>query len=445
MANRLRSAGHNVKFFTSRDSLELLIEEFGKDAIVKMDTPAFVHNKDGSVNASSSFLKTWKFLYITMPFQVQRVIQQVTGMVEEGFKADILLTDFEPTFTHVARHTGLPLISFDSQRFILDAELNGKLSYLLRLKLLLPSLGVTKFLPNPTCTIISKGMGLKAKMNCSNTVMVGPMLRSEFYPGAWEPKGMHVVAYLRKAAHFALETVAQHAKKHGLVLRLYGHKPEVLPDNVISCPISSKGFIKDLLSADWIVQTAGSQLLGEVSVVGVPALVIPEKGQLEQECNICLCASKYDNIVRLPNDPSENFTIQLLDDKLAEARKCVIPANYESGIDKAFDYIEHKLQCWAINPPKRNRLEDFFAHAYMFDILYFLMKELFISIIIWDEIIPFAIHSIRMISPHGLLDLVGIKPMNSWMHNGIVAHSGATLLTSLICLACLIHHRSFEE
>ena len=389
MAERLQNEGHNIKFFTSRDSLDLLIEKFGKDAIISMETPDLVLNKDGSVNALFSFLKTWKFLYITMPSRVRRVVQQVTGTGNDGFKADVLMTDFEPTFTHVARKTGLPLISFDSQRFMLDAQLNGKLSYLLRLKLLPVTMAIVfKFLPNPTCTIVSKGMGLQAKPNRPNTIMVGPMLRSEFTPGAWYPKGTHVIAYLRKAALFALEAAAQHAKKHGLVLRLYGHKPEVLPDNVIACPISNEGFIRDVLSAEWIVQTAGSQLLGEVSVIGIPSLVIPEKGQFEQETNISLCASRYGNIVRLPNYPSNDFNVDLLEMKLIESRKGSVPAKYENGIDAAFDNIQGMLNKWSGTPYKRNPLDDFLAHSLIFDFLYFVIKELFISIFFWDELVP---------------------------------------------------------
>lgn len=425
MAKRLMEAGHNVKFFTSRDSLELLIEQFGESAIVEMMTPDLVLNKDGSVSALFSFLKTFKFLYFTMPFQVRHVIKQVTGEDERGFKADVLLTDFEPTFTHVARHTGLPLISFDSQRFMLDAKLNGKLSYALRLKLLPPAMGINfKFLPNPTCTIISKGMGLKAKINRPNSLIVGPMLRKDFFPGAWKPKGTHALAYLRKAALFALETAAAHAKKQGVVLHLYGHKPEVLPDNVISCPISSEGFIQDLLSADWIVQTAGSQLLGEVSAIGIPSLVIPEKGQYEQETNICLCASKYGNIVRLPNYPSKHFNIKLFDEKLKEARRSPLPTSYENGIDTAFEHIQMKIETWKKNPHRRNRLDDFLAHSYIAEFFYFLIKEFFVSILFWDEIVPFMIRLYSGMCWLGHVaiwaSLACIKPVNSWMH-GVVA------------------------
>ena len=431
MADRLTRAGHNVKFFTSRDSLELLIEKFGEDAIVNMETPDLVLNKDGSVNALFSFLKTWKFLYITMPARVRRVVQQVTGLADDGFTADVLLTDFEPTFTHVARHTGLPIISFDSQRFMLDAQLNGKLSYLLRLKLLPVTMAIVfKFLPNPTRTIVSKGMGLSAKMNRPNTVMVGPMLRSEFYPGAWVPKGTHAVAYLRKAALFALETAAQHAKTHGLVLRLYGHKPDELPDNVIVCPISSEGFINDVLSAEWIVQTAGSQLLGEVSVIGIPSLVIPERGQFEQETNISLCTTKYENIVRLPNYPSNNFTIDLFETKLSEARQGSFRTDYENGIDDAFENIQRMLDHWSEHPHRRNRLDDFLAHSFIFDFLYFVIKELFISILFWDEIVPLMNRLCMAISSlvHRAtwLSLTFVKPWNAWMHQVVTVAPGAT-------------------
>ncbi len=48
-----------------------------------------------------------------------------------------------------------------------------------------------------------------------------------------------------------------------------------------------------------MIQTAGTQLLGEVGCIGIPSLCIPEPGQVEQEINAALATKTFPHVAVL--------------------------------------------------------------------------------------------------------------------------------------------------
>ena len=166
------------------------------------------------------------------------------------------------------------------------------------------------------------------------------MLRPKFFPGAWQPQGTHAVAYLRKSVLCHFEAITDHARKHGLKVKLYGHKPKEIPEDVISCPISNQGVIDDLLSCDLIYQTAGSQLLGEVGVLGLPSLCIPEPGQVEQEINAVLASKAYPNVAMLKK---RKITADDLDAALLSTNNDSSSITFDNGVEGAYNVIQDFL------------------------------------------------------------------------------------------------------
>ena len=276
LANGLLARGHEVAFFTCGDALELLRESFGHDAVYHLETPRFVIVRK-RVSYVRTGLKGLGYLY----GHRRRRNAAIKQLRDWG--PDALITDFEPTFAGVARRLNVPLISFNSQRFSTDAKLNHLLNRRQRLKLLPIKIMCRVFAPRPALSLVSKGFNLEPKK--PNTHLLGPMLRPEFTHDAWRPSGTHVIAYLRQSVLHHLPDLAAHAQSHGLPLKLYGHYPEDVPENVEVRPISNDGFIEDLVTADRIVQTAGTQLLGEGGCLGIPSLCFPEPAQVEQEIN----------------------------------------------------------------------------------------------------------------------------------------------------------------
>lgn len=287
LAKGLIERGYEIAFFTCGDALQLLRDEFGADLVFHLDTPRFVIRRNRVAYIRTGFA-TLSFFW-KQRRRRKRVIEQL-----RDWKPDALITDFEPTFSGVAKRLDLPLISFNSQRFSLDAQLNHILNRRQRMKLIPIKVMCRLFAPKPNLSLISKGFNLQP--NKLNARILGPMLRPQFHHDAWTPKGTHVIAYMRTSVLHHLPAISQHAETHGLKLKLYGHYPETVPENVECCPISNEGFIQDMLTADWMIQTAGTQLLGEVGCIGIPSLCIPEPGQVEQEINAALANKTFPHV-----------------------------------------------------------------------------------------------------------------------------------------------------
>ncbi len=194
------------------------------------------------------------------------------------------------------------------------------------------------FAPRPALSLVSKGFNLEP--NKPTAHLLGPMLRPEFTHDAWRPAGTHAIAYLRHSVLHHLPALAAHAQSHGLTIKLYGHYPEDVPENVEVRPISNDGFIEDLVTADWIVQTAGTQLLGEVGCLGIPSLCFPEPAQVEQEINGVLAEKTFPNVeVVRPQATS----IEQLDEVLHRLRAPNSRPIIENGCEQAVEIIDSFL------------------------------------------------------------------------------------------------------
>ncbi|DAC55398.1 MAG TPA: hypothetical protein HA359_00660 [Candidatus Poseidoniaceae archaeon] len=337
LADRLIEAGHKIQFFTCGDAVDLLEKRYGAESVTYLETPRFVLGKRGisyfgTAYATAKFIKGHRN-------RVKDCIKQL-----QHYQPDALISDFEPTFARAAKKLDKPIISFNSQRFSLDTKLADRLSISQRARLFPVRLLCKIFTPRPALSVISKGFNLEPKKD--DVHLVGPMLRPQFFPGAWQPQGTHAVAYMRKSVLCHFDAIVDHARKRGLKVKLYGHKPEEIPEDVISCPISNQGFIDDLLSCDLIYQTAGSQLLGEVGVLGLPSLCIPEPGQVEQEINAVLASKAYANVAMLNK---RKITVDDLDAALLSANIESPTIIFDNGVEGAYNAIQNFLDSRVTN------------------------------------------------------------------------------------------------
>ena len=331
LAKKLIEAGHEIQFFTCGDAIELLHQKFGEKSVSSLETPRFVIGNNG-VAYSRTTIASIKFLF-GHKSRLENCIRQLNE-----FGAEVLISDFEPTFARAAKKLKLPLISFNSQRFTIDTKLKKKLSRVQRLKLLPVKILCRYMAPKPNLSVISKGFNLEAKR--PDIHLVGPMLRPAFHPDAWMPEGTHVVAYMRKSVLCHLDAIASHADKYDLKVKLYGHYPETLPPNVELCPISDSGFTNDLLTCDWICQTAGSQLLGEVGTLRVPTICFPDPNQVEQEINAVLAEKAYSNVSVIRTKKLSDSDLDLA---LAKCSTEEAPPTFENGTTGAFEIIQKFL------------------------------------------------------------------------------------------------------
>ena len=343
--------GHEIEFFTCGDALELLREAFGHDSVHDLETPRFV-----IVNNRVSILRTG--LGSIRFFTKQRRRKKKFAKTLRILNIQAIISDFEPTFPRVARWLRIPFISFNSQRFSLDAELDNLLTFRQRLKLLPIKILCRIFAPSPQLSLVSKGFNLRP--NKPTAHILGPMLRPEIVPGAWKPTDTHVIAYLRTSVLQHLPAIAEHAKSHGFSLKLYGHYPQNVPDNVEIRPISNDGFIQDLLTANWIVQTAGTQLLGEVGTISIPSMCIPEPGQVEQEINAILAEKTLPNVNVLH---PKSTSIQDLNSVLEKCRKGAVIPTIKNGQTQAVAIVDDFLNGFESQTTSSNQKQELALHT----------------------------------------------------------------------------------
>jgi len=290
LGQRLKDAGHRVRFFTQGQSEALIRGRFGSDSVQLTATPRFVTIRGRVVNSLTGVRGAGYWL--SQPFRVRRTIREMGE-----WRPDVVISDFEPTMPRVARRLGIPCISFNSQHFTLACDLRSHLPLLLRLRLSVLPLLAVMFNPRPSLVVISKPFSLPTKR--PHMHMVGPMLRDSLMDIEWQPAGTHILCYSRARLDRVMPAIFEHAASVGLELRLYGHHPDSTPEHVVRRPISDETFVADMLSTDAVVCTAGSQLIGELAVLGIPSVLIPEPGQVEQEVNARLAEAAYGNFARL--------------------------------------------------------------------------------------------------------------------------------------------------
>lgn len=284
---QLMEQGHEVRFFTSGDALPLLVQRFGEEAVHPLPVPRFVYGRRG-VAIGRTLAKNARFILLR-----RRVARPVIETLE-AWAPDMVISDFEPIMPTAARTLRRPLVCFNSQHFASVCTMKKHLPLVHRIRSIPIALLARLFLGRADLTIVSKPFALPLRNKQAH--LVGPVLRNGLKEAAWEPQGTHVLVYLRGATEHILDELYAGAKKANLTVRLYGVQPGHAPDHVEPMAFSEQGFMDDLRTADVVVSTAGSQLIGEAAHLGCTTVLVPEPGQIEQDINARLAASLHGNI-----------------------------------------------------------------------------------------------------------------------------------------------------
>ena len=290
LAEALLNAGHEVRFYTRGEAAQLLRKRFGREVISPMRTPRFIWGDKG--------IKLGKTTLLNVDFIVDRshIAQPIAEDVAD-WGADAIISDFEPLMWSVSRKLGLPFISFNSQHFAVACKIsNAEAPWWKAWRLLPIGLLSALFAPTAELYVISKPFALPTRLKHMH--LVGPMIRPIIERSQWSPAGTHVLAYVRGSIRDAYPHVQRISEQLGLELRVYNAKPgqDDFGPNSVHREISEDGFVTDLITADLVISTSGSQLIGEVAYLGAPTLLIPEPGQVEQEINAQIASNCYPRI-----------------------------------------------------------------------------------------------------------------------------------------------------
>lgn len=288
LGTMLLENGYEVIFFSCCDAIETLTKKFGQSRVREMPTPQFSYDDSG--------LNVWKTSWNYGKFMVQerKTIIELGQMLKvNGF--DAVITDYEPLLSRAANHVGIPLISFNSQGFVDICSIPLKYKTL-SLQVAL----VNAFIrAEPQYSIVSKPVNLptKSQLGC----IVGPMIRPHIKNKRWMGRGNHILVYMRDSISSTLPSIVKWSQDNGLNVYVYGEVNDKYENYfespmVIKKPISETQFIADMLTSQVVISTAGTQIIGEVAYVGAPTILIPEKGQREQELNAYLASDAYPNI-----------------------------------------------------------------------------------------------------------------------------------------------------
>ncbi|MEM7014440.1 MAG: glycosyltransferase family protein [Verrucomicrobiota bacterium] len=335
LAEALREAGHEVRFYTRGEAAQLLRKRFNREMISPMRTPRFVWGEHG-INLGKTTLLNADFIV-----DRNHIAEPIADDVA-SWGADAIISDFEPLMWSVSRKLGLPFISFNSQHFAVACKIsNAEAPWWKTWRLLPIGLLSAIFAPTAELYVISKPFALPTRLKHMH--LVGPMIRPIIERSEWKPAGTHVLAYVRASVKEAYSGIVRIAEELGLELRVYNTKEGELGPKANYRPISEEGFIHDLTTADLVISTAGSQLIGEVAYLGAPTLLIPESGQVEQEINAQLASNCYARIAETaPEEIDQVDARQLLKDLHNGVHRPI-----ESGTHRAADLVLDFLEEYA--------------------------------------------------------------------------------------------------
>ncbi len=220
---------------------------------------SFIFGKKGGVNI-------WKTIQRLKPL---RLIQDTLNAPIKDY--DIVLNDFEPITAWACKLKGQPCISLSHQ----GAFLSDKT-------------------PRPNRQPTFPEMILKHYAPTSNAIAFHfdnydsfihtPIIRSQIREAAISNKG-HIAVYLPAVSD---KRLFQHFSKiksvQWKVFSKHTQQPYTL-ENIDFTPINNKGWIQAIASSEGVLMGAGFEGPSEALYLGKKLLVVPMKGQYEQQCN----------------------------------------------------------------------------------------------------------------------------------------------------------------
>ncbi|RMD57535.1 hypothetical protein D6825_03780 [Candidatus Woesearchaeota archaeon] len=181
---------------------------------------------------------------------IDRKTPKLISDIMKKERIDALICDYEPYSSKAAKIAKVPTVWFGHQA-ILETE---------------PARGINGILAKLTNKLMMPHYDKRISSSFYNGD-VGPLIREEIIK-AKRSKEDHIIVY-------AKETAREHIK----------NAISCIEENFQFFPDDNKNYVKALASCKAVISTAGHQLISECLYLEKPILLIPEKGQYEQELN----------------------------------------------------------------------------------------------------------------------------------------------------------------
>jgi uncharacterized protein (TIGR00661 family) len=269
----LISKGHEIKIVASDRAFKFLDKSFPGCAI-EIKGFHFAY-KNAEVSKSGTLMLILKSAAKNLAFNKTQ-----KHLLEQNFKPELVISDFESfSFVYAKLHK-LPIISIDNMQVMDRCKLDIKINKEERTNYLLAK-GIVKF-KVPRCRHYFITSFFDAAIKKANTTLVPPIIRKEIQD-VKATKGNHIIMYQTSSTLKTVkETLHQFPNEQFLV---YGMNKDEQDKNITFKPFSESGFIQDLASAKAVIANGGFSFISEAVYLKKPVYSFPINKQFEQWMN----------------------------------------------------------------------------------------------------------------------------------------------------------------
>lgn len=278
----LMAQGHSVKVLTGGDALPVPSDR-GMD-LVEIPMLRYRFAPDGSLSPRRTILANLQPA-LGLCAGMGRSFARVAA-IAEAFDPDLIISDFEPYASRLARIREVPLVAIDHQHFLTESALPVLPGWQKTLKLRMNQLG-TYLLGGRPDRIIASSFHHFPRRRGSRAIFVGAFI-PEALRTLRPESGESVTVYLKQPKYLdALLPVLRDAVGTEFrVFSAWGDSPPAdLPPHIRPGKIDREAFLDSLARSKALLTTAGNQVVGEAIFLRKPVLAFPEPDVLEQELN----------------------------------------------------------------------------------------------------------------------------------------------------------------
>lgn len=284
-----------VHIFTHGDAYRYLSKQ-GYPDLYQIEGLEYAFHR-GRVSLPKSIVKNLHFIMEGVYAYVENVLTYA-----DMFKPKLFITDYEPVTCRAAKRLNIPCISIDNQHaFSHCTQYRIPVADRIHVKAM-GSYG-NCLIPYKDEVVVSTFHPelLTVKPGKQNVHITHGIIRKTVREQEVRNDG-HGLLYIRKPIY--QQAMLRSIQGLDMPIKVYGARPDdatVCTPNVTFHSLGPE-FVQDMATCDWVMGTAGHQLLSEARYLGKRMLIIPEPCQPEQSINAIHAAElRMGQVCELPD------------------------------------------------------------------------------------------------------------------------------------------------
>jgi len=308
--SHLATAGHEIRVVVSGRAHEFLEERFARQKSLTIEEIEGLTLRYFGNRLDRAGTLYWNLR--SAPKAVRKNIKVYRKVAEDGFRPELVISDFEAFAALYGLRHGVPVVSIDNMQIINRCKHPKVVKKGKGLDFRLVRLAVKAKIPKAYYYLISTFFYPPVRRKF--TTLVPPILREEVLALKQEPQD-HVVVYQRAVDQ---KSLASMLKKLPYSFRVYGGDADGEDKNISFRKFSGPGFLEDLRTARGVIGGGGFSLMSETVHLRIPMLAIPIEHQYEQELNAIYL--QHLNYGRW----SRKLTVKAIDDFMNQTEACAL-------------------------------------------------------------------------------------------------------------------------